>query len=575
MPVDITVTAVGAAGPHPLEDYLAGGAASAAADVIAVPIRRDQVRAATPGEDTEPPAGPASPASPAGPAGPAGGDDGGWPSLAGFGTGTVSVAGGLSLGETVAAFGLSGKAGEVTRVPARTRAGLARLLLLGTGDGTADDLRRAGAALARQVEPGRQAVAVLGADASDGDVHAFTEGVLLGGYTFSLKSEPAPGTLGEVPGDAGERRDAGRAVRLLTRHRDASQPAGPAGPVGASGTAGPAERAAAVAEAVALARDLVNTPSLRKTPEWLAEQAVAVAGRCGLGVRVRDEAELAAEGFGGILAVGAGSARPPRMIELTYTPAGPGPADSHVVLAGKGITFDSGGLSLKPNEAMKPMKTDMSGGATVIGVMSALAALGVPARVTGLVGAAENMPSGSAMRPGDIIVAYGGRTIEVLNTDAEGRLVLADLLAYSGATLDADSTVDIATLTGAARVALGASIGALYASDDGLAEALRAAGAEAGEPVWRMPMPADYAEALTSVTADVAHIPSSINGARNGQAGSIVAAMFLRGFTAGRPWAHLDVAGPARAASDDGVITKGGTGFGTRLLLRWLAGDSY
>jgi len=571
LPVDITVTAVGAAGPHPLESYLTGGAGSVAADVIAVPLRREQVRAATPGEDA---AASADTPGPASPAGGADGDDGGWPSLAGFGTGTVSVAGGLSLGETIAAFGLSGKAGEVTRVPATTPSGLARLLLFGTGDGTADDLRRAGAALARQVEPGRQAVAVLGADATDDEVHAFTEGVLLGGYTFSLRSEHGPGEPAAGSVDAADRRDAGRSVRLLTRDRDVGQPASPAGQAGPAGQPGPVERAAAVAEAVALARDLVNMPSLRKTPEWLAEQAVAMAGRCGLGVRVRDETELAAEGFGGILAVGAGSVRPPRMIELTYTPAGPGRADSHVVLVGKGITFDSGGLSLKPNEAMKPMKTDMSGGATVIGVMSALTALGVPARVTGLVGAAENMPSGSAMRPGDIITAYGGRTIEVLNTDAEGRLVLADLLAYAGAALDADATVDIATLTGAARIALGASIGALYASDDELAGALRAAGTAAGEPVWRMPMPADYADALTSVTADVAHIPSSINGARNGQAGSIVAAMFLRGFTAGRPWAHLDVAGPARASSDDGVITKGGTGFGTRLLLRWLAGGS-
>jgi leucyl aminopeptidase len=255
------------------------------------------------------------------------------------------------------------------------------------------------------------------------------------------------------------------------------------------------------------------------------------------------------------------------MIELTYAPDG---ADTHIVLAGKGITFDSGGLSLKPGDGMRLMKTDMSGGAAVIAAMSALAALGVRARVTGLVAAAENMPSGSAMRPGDVITAYGGRTVEVLNTDAEGRLVLADLLAYADATLNPDVTIDLATLTGAARIALGASIGALYASDDRLAEALRDAGAAAGERLWRMPMPADYTSALTSVTADIAHIPSSMNGARNGQAGSIVAAMFLREFTGGRPWAHLDIAGPARAGGDDGEITKGGTGFGTRLLLRWL-----
>ena len=215
------------------------------------------------------------------------------------------------------------------------------------------------------------------------------------------------------------------------------------------------------------------------------------------------------------------------------------------------------------------MKSDMAGGAAVIAAMSALPALGVRARVTGLIGAAENMPSGSAMRPGDVIAAFGGRTVEVLNTDAEGRLVLADLLAY-GTTLEPGITVDLATLTGAARIALGASIGALYASDDELAEALTAAGSAAGEPLWRMPMPADYRDAIASATADLAHVPSAMNGAKNGQAGSIVAAMFLREFTGGRRWAHLDIAGPARAGSDDGEITRGGTGFGTRLLLRWL-----
>ena len=331
-----------------------------------------------------------------------------------------------------------------------------------------------------------------------------------------------------------------------------------------------------IAAAVALARDLINMPSDVKTPSWLAARAVEVAGRSGLSVRVRDEAELAAAGFGGIVAVGSGSAHPPRLIELSYQPdsgAAAGPADAaqaHVVLAGKGITFDSGGLSLKPNDGMKLMKTDMAGGAAVIAVMSALRALGVRARVTGLVAAAENMPSGSAMRPGDIITIFGGRTVEVLNTDAEGRLVLADLLAYAQATLGPGVIVDLATLTGAARIALGTSVGALYASADDLAEALTEAGAAAGEPLWRMPMPADYAMALTSATADLAHVPSGMNGAKNGQAGSIVAAMFLREFTGGRRWAHLDIAGTARAGSDDGELTKGGTGFGTRLLLRWL-----
>jgi leucyl aminopeptidase len=273
----------------------------------------------------------------------------------------------------------------------------------------------------------------------------------------------------------------------------------------------------------------------------------------------------AAEGFGGILAVGAGSAQPPCLIELGYHPPG---ARTHVVLAGKGITFDSGGLSLKPDDGMKAMKTDMAGGAAVIAAMSALAELGATVRVTGLIAAAENMPSGSAMRPGDVITHFGGRTTEVLNTDAEGRLVLADALAYADTVLEPDVVVDLATLTGAARVALGGVLGALYASDDALAGALLAAGRHSGEPLWRMPLVDDYGDALDSPVADLANIPHSSRP----RGGSIEAALFLREFTGGRPWAHLDIAGAARFS--DGDQGKGATGFGTRLLLHWLGGFS-
>ena len=520
MPVDIDVTTVAAAGRPLLDDCLTSPGGAAGASLLAVPIRRPEARraAAAAGDDGVPPD---------------------WASLTGIDTTALAPVTGLSAAEVISAYDLSGKAGEVARVAARTPDGVLPLILLGVGDSTPADLRRAGAALARQLERGQQAVAALPSSAARDEVDAFIQGLLLGGYTFTMSGSPAPG---------------GRAVRLLVPSQDG----------GESGEPGPVT---AIGPAVALARDLINTPSDIKTPEWLAARAVDAAGRHGLDVRVRDETELARDGFGGIVAVGSGSVHPPRMIELAYAPEG---AQTHIVLAGKGITFDSGGLSLKPNDGMRQMKTDMAGGAAVIAVMSALAALGVRARVTGLIAAAENMPSGSAMRPGDIITAYGGRTVEVLNTDAEGRLVLADLLAYAAAALDPAVIVDLATLTGAARVALGASTGALYATEDDLAAALTEAGAAAGEPLWRMPMPADYATALTSVTADIAHIPSGMNGARNGQAGSIVAAMFLREFTGGRRWAHLDIAGPARAGSDDGEITKGGTGFGTRLLLHWL-----
>jgi len=320
---------------------------------------------------------------------------------------------------------------------------------------------------------------------------------------------------------------------------------------------------------VRLARDLANTPSFEKAPEWMAERCVEIAGTAGLEVDVWDEGRLAAEGFGGILAVGAGSVRPPRLVRLDYTPAD---ATRHVVLIGKGITFDSGGLSLKPADGMVAMKTDMSGGAAVIAAMSALRELGVRARVTALVPLAENMPGGGAMRPGDVIRHYGGRTCEVLNTDAEGRLVLADALAYATSELRPDAVVDIATLTGAATLGLGKRHAALYATAPWLRDALVSAGSDGGERLWPMPLVEDYLPSLDSPVADLRNIgdpDAHVNG------GSIVAALFLREFVApvgGRPtaWAHLDVAGPARADADEHEISKGATGFGVRTFLRWL-----
>jgi leucyl aminopeptidase len=436
--------------------------------------------------------------------------------------------------DVLAVCDATGQAGEVTPVAIRAGGRPRRLLFLGLGDESAADMRRAGAALGRRAaaERGMLATAALGRPA--GPVRAFAEGLLLGSYRFSLAS----GAASRGPAEVG--------LLVSAEHERAVTTAG------------------AVAGAVSLARDLANMPSGRKTPAWLAGEATRVAAETGLTVRVRESGELAAEGFGGILAVGAGSAQPPCLIELGYHPPG---ARTHVVLVGKGITFDSGGLSLKPNDGMKAMKTDMAGGAAVIAAMSALAGLGAGVRVTGLVATAENMPSGSAMRPGDVITHFGGRTTEVLNTDAEGRLVLADALAYADTVLEPDVMVDIATLTGAARVALGGTLGALYASDDGLAGALFAAGTDAGEPVWRMPLVDDYSDALESPVADLANIPHSSRP----RAGSIEAALFLREFTGGRLWAHLDIAGAARF-SPDGDEAKGATGFGTRLLLRWLGG---
>jgi len=416
-----------------------------------------------------------------------------------------------------------------------------RVSLVGVGHRSASELRRAGGELARHVRLGESAVADMAAGLKDVQLSALAEGIMLGSYRYSEKSADA-----DAPAKSCQ-------VRLLV-------------PQVASGAEGAIERAAAIATAVALARDLANTPSVRKCPQWLAEAAAGVASAAGLEIRVWDEQQLAADGFGGVAAVGSGSVRPPRLIQLSFTPPEP---RRHVVLVGKGITFDSGGLSLKPNDGMKLMKTDMAGGGVVIAVMSALAKLGVADRVTGLIAAAENLPSGSAFRPSDVITQYGGRTVEVRNTDAEGRLVLADAIAYADAELAPDQIVDIATLTGAARIALGGVRAALYSTCDELADRLLTAGESSGDRLWRMPLPEDYVELLDSSVADLANVPASEAGG-----GSITAALFLRHFAGNRPWAHVDIAGPARSTSDDGDVTAGATGFGARLLLNWLAEQS-
>jgi leucyl aminopeptidase len=443
----------------------------------------------------------------------------------------------VSAAEVVAAYQLTGKAGQVAQTVARAGQAAVRVVFLGVGDRSARALRRAGGELGRLAADGSTAVAAVLPDAPDEQLQALAEGIALGSYKFSLKSV--------ATGQAGT---AGQVTLLLAEDSDRSAVL---------------SRAQTIAGAVALARDLTNTPSAVKSPQWLGAQAVSATGEHGIGARIWTAGELAAAGFGGILAVGSGSARPPALIELTYDPAG---AESHVVLVGKGITFDSGGLSLKPNDSMKFMKADMGGGAAVIAVMSALGRLGVTRRVTGLIAAAENMPSGSAYRPGDVITQFGGRTVEVLNTDAEGRLVLADALAYADAELAADQVVDIATLTGAARTALGGAYGALYSTSDALASALAAAGDASGDRLWRMPLAAQYRESLDSPIADLAHVARD-----DAPAGSILAALFLQEFAGQRPWAHLDIAGAALSGSGDGDLTKGATGFGTRLLLSWLS----
>lgn len=433
----------------------------------------------------------------------------------------------------------TGRAGEVVEHPmivSRTDdTDLVSLLFVGIGEGSPTHFRRAGAALARAVK-GRERVATSIASLSDDAcLRAFVEGLVLGAFSF---------------------------------HRRSAAPTAPVREVVLAGIHRPESREQALARALATAhagwssRELALVPSNEKNPPWMADQARVVADRHGLDLRVWDERALRADGFGGLLGVGQASATPPRLVQLGYTPAETGRRTPHVVLVGKGITFDTGGLSIKPAEAMMQMKRDMTGAGAVLAVMAGLDAVGCPLRVTGLLALAENAVGGGALRPGDVLRHYGGRTSEVTNTDAEGRLVLADALAYAVAELDPTVVVDVATLTGAMKISLGQRTGGFFATDDALADHLTRAGEAAGEPLWRMPLVDDYEERLTSPIAD------ADNAA--GGPGAITAALFLRHFAGEVPWAHLDIASVGDSPVDAFEWTSGATGFGARLLLHWL-----
>jgi leucyl aminopeptidase len=317
-------------------------------------------------------------------------------------------------------------------------------------------------------------------------------------------------------------------------------------------------RALLVSEAVNRARDLQNTPSNDLTPLRLGDAAMALAAEHEhLETEVEGRAAIEARNMGCFAAVGAGSENEPALITIRYEP--PNPRGPVLGLVGKAVTFDTGGISIKPANKMSEMKFDMSGGAAVLGAVDAIAALGLPVRVVAVVGATENMPDGRAFRPGDVLRASNGTTVEVLNTDAEGRLVLADCLVHAVA-LGAERLVDLATLTGAIVSALGVTHCGLFSDDDEWARAVADAGTRSGELTWRLPLHPDYADLLKSQTADIVNV----NEAR--KAGSIVAAEFLRKFTSGVPWAHLDIAGTA-FESGRPYTPKGGSGFGVRLLV--------
>jgi leucyl aminopeptidase len=457
--------------------------------------------------------------------------------------GEVLASLGVDAPAVLAARKAKGEPGEVVEIPIG-RDGVDAVLLVGVGDGEPAALRKAAAAMTKRASGATDLVTSLVADLGAESAAAAAEATVLAGYSFSRRSEPSDKPV--------------LAVRFVVDQ--------PKSVVAAAAVAAAVAEAVATAAATCLARELAATPSLEKTPQWMVERIQDLAAGSGLDVTVWDERELAAQGFGGISAVGRGSARPPRLVQLSYAPRG---GHGHVVLVGKGITFDSGGLSLKPLDGMKAMKTDMSGAAAVIATMATLRQLDVRRRVTALVPLAENLLGGDAMRPGDVLRHFGGRTVEVLNTDAEGRLVLADALAYAAARLAPDVVIDIATLTGAATLGLGKRHAALYATTPGLRDALVEAGRRGGERLWPMPLVDDYRDCLDSPVADLRNIGDPDKGYSGG---SIVAALFLREFVGDLAWAHLDVAGTSRADADEDEIPKGPTGFGVRTLLRYLGG---
>jgi leucyl aminopeptidase len=448
-----------------------------------------------------------------------------------------------ALGGTLVRFmteaGFGGKSGETLMVPVLGM-GAKTALLVGVGardEVTAATLRRAGAAIARRATSVVSVATTVASVASasvtpEAAASAVAEGVALGAYqylAFKTKGEPTKLRRVVLVGDGGKAVTAALA------------------------------RARVVTDAVAWARDIVNEPSLTKSPADFAASAKKLLAGKGVSVTVLTEPQIRAQKMGGVIGVGQGSARPPRFVKVVYDPPG-GKARGTLALVGKGVTFDTGGISIKPSDGMEAMKTDMGGAAAVLGAMSALRDLGVKHRVVAYTPMVENMPSGTAIRPGDVLRMRDGQTVEVLNTDAEGRLILADALSWA-TDEKADAIVDLATLTGACVVALGEKIAGLMGNDDGWSGQVRDAADRAGEPMWPLPLPKDYKTLLDSEVADLRNISTGRYG------GTLTAGLFLESFVDEQPWVHLDIAGPARASADDGEISRGGTGFGVRTLL--------
>ncbi|MGH2740205.1 MAG: leucyl aminopeptidase [Actinomycetota bacterium] len=434
--------------------------------------------------------------------------------------------------------GVTGKSGETFLLPAVGELKAKSVLFVGLGKKSEvdpDTVRRsAGKVAARAARYATVASTLPQAVGRSWEpaIQAFVEGMLLGSYRFDrykAKDEDPPKL---------------RAITVIGSPSWDERKA-----------KGAVSRGEVLAEATAWARDLVNTPAIDATPDFLAREARKMAKETGLTCKVWSKADLEKGRFGGILGVGQGSANPPRLIELSYG----GRSGPPIALTGKGITFDSGGLSIKDAKGMESMKSDMAGAAAVLGAMRAIARLKPKVNVIAAIPSAENMPGGSAIRPGDVLRHRGGKTSEVLNTDAEGRLVLADALAYLSEKKP-KVIVDAATLTGAALVALGEDLWGLFGTDREVIADLLEAGEEAGEPGWELPLRAQYRQHIESAVADVKNVGNRWGGA-------ITAALFLKEFVGDTPWAHLDIAGPAFADTPGDYWPKGGTGVPVRTLV--------
>ncbi|PPG39239.1 leucyl aminopeptidase [Pseudoclavibacter sp. RFBA6] len=455
---------------------------------------------------------------------------------------TISAPPGLpDLGPSLEATGFCGKIGETQKIAVPHEGGVRAAIALGLGDGSDEEqARRAGGALARAA--GTSAVAI-DADALE---PAIRQAVLLGALLASYRFTAYKSELDD---------DALTTITVVTSDRDRA--------------AAENARATTLANAVALVQDAVNTPPNDLPPAALADIALRVAHENGFESRVWDEQQLRDGGYGGLTAVGQGSSRGPRLVRLAYRPEG---AELHIALVGKGITFDTGGLSLKPAASMVGMKFDMAGAATIIGVLQAAAELGIQVAVTGWLCIAENMPSSTATRPDDVVTIYGGKTVEITNTDAEGRIVMADGIAAASEE-HPDLIIDIATLTGAQVVALGDRTTAVMGNDDAWIRSVVDASRSVGEPSWAMPIPEEVGDTLKSPVADLANMRSG-----NRSAGMLVAAAFLERFVGDRadgcgalPWVHLDIAGPSNNESAAyGYVPKGATGVMLRTLIALL-----